>query len=505
MFKKILIANRGEIAVRIIRTCQEMGVATVAVYSEADAGALHTRLADEALLIGPSPPTESYLSAERIVAAARQTGCEAIHPGFGFLSENATFAEAVRAAGLTFIGPSAEAIRLMGSKIAARTVMEQAGVPVVPGYHPQTDETATDLLAAAEDIGYPLLVKATAGGGGKGMRVVTQATDLTNTVAGIRREAHKAFGNDQIFLEKYLAQPRHIEFQLFGDSQGNIVHLFERECSIQRRHQKTIEETPSPLLDEALRQRMGEAAVAAAQAVNYVNAGTVEFLADGEGHFYFLEMNTRLQVEHPITELVTGIDLVRLQLQVAAGEPLPFCQADLTQRGHAIECRIYAEDAANGFLPDTGVILQATEPTGPGIRVDTGITSGDEITLHYDPMLAKLIVLGENREAARQKMAAALARYVILGVTTNIPFLQAVIAHPAFQQGQTTTHFIDTHFANWQPDADVSADLALIAAALSERFASDRSPNRGNEAGEDADRYNPWQRLGAWRLGQKEP
>ncbi|MDX1524202.1 MAG: acetyl-CoA carboxylase biotin carboxylase subunit [Anaerolineae bacterium] len=502
MFKKILIANRGEIAVRIIRACQEMGIATVAVYSEADATALHTILADEGVLIGPPPPSQSYLLAEPILAAARQTGCQAIHPGFGFLSENAAFAEAVAEAGLTFIGPNAEAIRLMGSKITARTVMAKAGVPVVPGYHAQADDTPADLQAAADTIGYPLMVKATAGGGGKGMRVVAAAADLPAAIESAQREALKAFGDGQIFLERYIENPHHIEFQVFGDSQGNIIHLFERECSIQRRHQKIVEETPSPLLDEALRQRMGEAAVAAARAVDYVNAGTIEFLADEAGNFYFLEMNTRLQVEHPITELVTGVDLVRLQLRVAAGEPLPFQQADLSQRGHAIECRIYAEDPANGFLPDTGPLLHVTEPSGPGVRVDTGITAGDEVTLHYDPMLAKLIVLGDDRPAAIQKMALALKQYLILGVTTNIPFLQAVMAHPAFGRGETTTHFIDQHLAGWQPPGEAVTDVALIAAALFEMFGTQEASQAGTDGNSDGDGHSPWRHLGPLRLGQ---
>ena len=505
MFNKILIANRGEIAVRIIRACQEMGIATVAVYSEADATALHTTFADEAVLLGPPAPSESYLSAERILEAATATGCEAIHPGFGFLSENAEFAEAVRTAGLTFIGPSAEAMRLMGSKIAARTVMAEAGVPVVPGYHAQAEDTAAELLAAAEEIGYPLMVKATAGGGGKGMRVVNEAAALPEAVESAQREALNAFGDGQIFLERFIANPHHIEFQVFGDTYGNLVHLFERECSIQRRHQKIVEETPSPLLNDTLRKAMGEAAVAAARAVNYVNAGTIEFLADDAGNFYFLEMNTRLQVEHPITEMVVGVDLVRLQLRVAAGEALPFEQADLQQRGHAIECRIYAEDAANGFLPDIGPLLQVIEPTGPGVRVDSGITTGDEVTLHYDPMLAKLIVLGDDRQAALQKMALALKQYVILGVTTNLTFLQAVLTHPAFQQGQTTTNFIDQHFAEWQPEQAEGADLALIAATLFEAFGQSAGVDQTDEhSRSDDDLYTPWQQLKGLRLGQTE-
>ncbi len=502
MFQKVLIANRGEIAVRIIRTCQEMGIATVAVYSEADATALHTRLADEAILIGPPAPSQSYLAIDRILAAAQQTACEAIHPGFGFLSENAEFAEAARAAGFTFIGPSVEAMQIMGSKVAARMRMAQAGVPIVPGYHAQARGQVNDLIAAADEIGYPLMVKARAGGGGKGMRLVSRAAELPENIEAAQREAQNAFGDGQIFLEKYITNPRHIEFQILGDTQGKIVHLFERECSIQRRHQKIIEETPSPFLDDALRQQMGDAAVVAAKAVDYVNAGTIEFLVDADQTFYFLEMNTRLQVEHPVTELVTGLDLVRLQLEIAAGYSLPFQQADLSQRGHALECRIYAEDAAQGFLPDTGTILQAIESPGPGIRVDSGITTGDEVTVHYDPLLAKLIVLGYNREMALQKMAWALRHYIILGVTTNIPFLQSVIDHPAFRRGETNTHFVDRYFPIWQPEVLLAPDLAFVAVALAERYGDADAPKRLNEAqNQDGDVYSPWRHLGALRFG----
>ena len=501
MFSKILIANRGEIAVRIIRACQEMGIATVAVYSEADASVLHTLLADEAVLIGPPPPAESYLRGERLVEVARQTGCQAIHPGYGFLSENAAFAEAVQAAGLTFIGPSPAAMRTMGSKTSARVAMAAAGVPVVPGY--QESQAEAELHNAAVQIGYPLLVKAVAGGGGKGMRRVESAVALAPALASARREALNAFGDERVYLEKYLSAPRHIEFQVFGDSQGNLVHLFERECSVQRRHQKIIEETPSPLLDELLRQRMGRAAVAAAQAVGYTNAGTVEFLVDAERNFYFLEMNTRLQVEHPITELVTGIDLVKLQLRVAAGEPLPFTQEALSQRGHAIECRIYAEDPANQFLPDIGRVLQAVEPVGPGVRVDAGIASGEEVTHHYDPMIAKLIVLGEDRAEARRKMAWALRQYVLLGVTTNLAFLREVIDHEKFQRGEITTHFIEEYFAAWQPASASPPDLALIAATLSELLASPEAQHNGQMPLQaTGDPYSPWDRLGRFRLGE---
>ncbi|MBE7474222.1 MAG: acetyl-CoA carboxylase biotin carboxylase subunit [Anaerolineae bacterium] len=531
MFNKVLIANRGEIAVRIIRACREMGIRTVAVYSQADAAALHTRLADEAVLLGPAPANESYLRGDRIIAAALQTGCQAIHPGYGFLAENAKFAAAVIEAGLTFIGPSPEVIRLMGSKTAARELMQAAGVPVAPGYHAESGGAEEQgsrgerspkrsfdnrqenkglegkdegFLAAAEEIGYPLLVKAVAGGGGKGMRLVSTATELPNALQSARREALHAFGDERVYLEKYLAQPRHIEFQILADAHGHVVHLFERECSLQRRHQKIIEETPSPLLtrDETLRQRMGQAAVAAAQAVNYVNAGTIEFLVDAQGNFYFLEMNTRLQVEHPITELVTGLDLVKWQLRIAAGEKLPFTQADLSQRGHALECRIYAEDPANDFLPATGRVLYLVEPAGPGVRVDSGLVRGDEVTPHYDPLLAKLIVLGENRPEAIQKMAAALRQYVLLGVTTNLTFLRDLLAHESFQRGETTTGLIEQHFGHWQPAQDSPPDLVLIAAALGEMLeGGEEARRRGGEEMMN-DPYNPWRELSNFRIGE---
>ena len=488
MFQKILIANRGEIAVRIIRACQEMGIATVAVYSEADADALHTMLADEAVEIGPPPPAESYLRSDLILDAALALGCQAIHPGYGFLSENADFADAVSAAGLVFIGPSAAAMRIMGSKTAARAAVQAAGVPVVPGY--QASQRDEELTAAAATIGYPLLVKATAGGGGKGMRIVHQSHELPAALASARREAHNAFGDDRIYLEKLIERPRHVEFQILADACGHAVHLFERECSVQRRHQKIIEETPSPIVDGALRQRMGEAALAIARSTDYVNAGTVEFLVDAAGEFYFLEMNTRLQVEHPITELVTGVDLVKAQLRIAAGEPLPYQQTELSQRGHAIECRIYAEDPSHDFLPATGHVMVAVEPTGPGVRVDAGISSGDEVTLHYDPMIAKLVVLGENRSDAIERMDWALRHYVILGdVITNIPFLREVLAHPVFVAGAVTTDLIDAEFvATLQchvAAADDVPDLALIAAALNEilqqgQAASGTSDRQGN-------------------------
>ncbi|MGE5263695.1 MAG: acetyl/propionyl/methylcrotonyl-CoA carboxylase subunit alpha [Acidobacteriota bacterium] len=497
MIAKILIANRGEIAVRIIRACREMGIRTVAVYSEADRQALHVRLAGEALPIGPAPASESYLSIPRIVEAARQSGAQAIHPGYGFLSENAKFAQTVQDAGFIFIGPSSEAIRAMGDKAEARARMQARGVPVVPGYQ-EADDNAS-LARAADRLGYPVLVKAAAGGGGKAMRVVESAVELPESLAGARREAQNSFGDARLFLEKYIADGRHIEFQVLADSRGHTVHLFERECSIQRRHQKIIEETPSPFLNEEMRSRMGAAAVEAARAVGYANAGTVEFIVDPTSRaFYFLEMNTRLQVEHPITELTTGLDLVQWQIRIASGESLPFAQKDLSQRGHSIECRVYAEDPSNQFLPSTGCLLKVVEPRGPGIRVDSGVATGDEVTVYYDPMLAKVIVAAENRQSAIKKMQAALREHVVLGVTTNLDFLQAVLAHPEFQAGRATTTFIERHLQDWQPEVDPFIPQALLAAALAETQTPARVPPASNGA---ADPYSPWLQSDGFRIG----
>jgi 3-methylcrotonyl-CoA carboxylase alpha subunit len=499
MFRKLLIANRGEIALRIMRACREMGIATVAIYSEADANAQHVWQADEAELVGPAPAADSYLQIERIIAAASKHGCDAIHPGYGFLSENATFAEAVGTAGFCFIGPDPATIRAMGSKTAARQRMGEAGVPVVPGYHSESDDRT--LQDAAHALGYPLLVKAAVGGGGKGMKTVSHEAELLPAIHSARREAQNAFGDDQLFLEKLIENPRHIEFQILGDHFGTVVHLFERECSIQRRHQKIVEETPSPFLDESLRQRMGEAAVAAARAADYVNAGTVEFLVDERGDFYFLEMNTRLQVEHPITEWVTGLDLVKLQIKIAAGEPLPFTQAELHQRGHAIECRIYAEDPAHGFVPAAGTLQLVKEPQAPGVRVDSGVVSGDQVSPHYDPLLAKLSVLGMDRNDAIARMARALADYVILGdVVTNLAFLRTLCRHPAFRAGETTTAFIDQHLAGWRETISPPSDLLLVAAALAETLERGAQPAR-QSAPTATDPYSPWQQLQGFRTG----
>ncbi len=509
MFSKVLIANRGEIAVRIIRACRELGIATVAVFSEADRRALHVRMADEAVPIGPAVARESYLVAAHILDAARQTGAQAIHPGYGFLSENASFADEVTDAGLVFIGPPGGAMRAMGDKGAARTRMEAAGVPVVPGWQAATEDgdvSDTVLAGHAQQVGFPLMVKAAAGGGGKGMRIVERPGDLADALAAARREALSAFGDQRLILERYVMRAHHIEFQVLADHHGNVLHIFERECSVQRRHQKIIEETPSPLLDPALRERMGSAAVAAAAAVGYRNAGTIEFIVDPETkEFFFLEMNTRLQVEHPITELVAGLDLAQWQIRVASSEPLPFRQEDLRQRGHAMECRVYAEDPANRFLPATGTILRFIEPKGPGVRVDTGITTGDEVSVYYDPLIAKLIVHAEDRAATIRKMQAALRDTVLLGITTNGRFLQDVLAHPTFLAGQVHTAWIDREFTDWEaPQCELSPEV-LAAAALSEAQilqagVATVAPVAGEVIGRDG--YSPWRTPNRFRVGE---
>ena len=508
-FSKILIANRGEIAIRIMRACRELGIKTVAVYSEADKNSLHVQFADEAVLLGAAAPKESYLNIDRIIEAAKQTHADAIHPGYGFLSENASFAAAVDSAKLTFIGPSADSIRAMGDKAESKISMKKAGVPTVPGFEDIEWETEAELEAefkkAAKEIGYPVLVKAAAGGGGKGMRIVESEADLTEAIEGSRREALNAFGDERLLIEKYLPNAHHIEFQVFGDKHGNLVHLFERECSVQRRHQKIIEETPSPLLTNELRAQMGEAAVKAARAVNYFNAGTVEFIVDpdtltlrpgsGQG-FYFLEMNTRLQVEHPITELVVGLDLVQWQIRIAAGEKFPFTQKDFSQRGHAIECRIYAEDPASGFLPSTGNLLQFIEPRGPGIRVDSGFASGSDVTHFYDPLLAKLIVHGENRTVATQRMQAALKDFVVHGVTTNIDFLQSVLSHEDFKNGKVTTRWVERNLESNNllfETREQAPVLHMIAAALAEQTIPNRKTE--NASSSEIDPFSPWKNL----------
>jgi acetyl-CoA carboxylase biotin carboxylase subunit len=494
MFDKILIANRGEIAVRIMATCREMGIGTVAVYSEADRGALHVLEADQAVLLGPSEPSESYLNMDRIIAAAKTTGAQAIHPGYGFLAENALFAERCEEAGVVFIGPPAKAIRDLGDKTVARRTMQGSGVPVIPGMmNPEADPGVLD--GEADRIGYPVLIKAAAGGGGKGMRVVRTPEEFRDSCEAAAREARSAFGNGDIYLEKYIEKPRHVEFQILADTHGNVVHLLERECSIQRRHQKIIEETPSPAMTPELRDAMGKAAVAAARASGYVNAGTVEFLLDTEGSFYFLEVNTRLQVEHPITEMITGIDLVRHQIEIAAGMPLKLSQADITGHGHAIECRIYAEDPLNSFMPSPGKIHFVKEPRGPGIRNDSGVYSGFTVPMEYDPILAKLIAHASSRQACMERMIKALHDYVILGVLTPIPFLIDVLSCDAFVGGETYTDFIDRHFADWQPGAK-DADLVALAYVIDQIAGKKANPGAVQA---DADACSPWKTLGHFR------
>ena len=499
MFKKILIANRGEIAIRIMRACKELGIKTVAVYSDADKNSMHAQLADEAIHIGDSSPKQSYLNADVLIQAALASQADAIHPGYGFLSENASFAGTVDSAHLTFIGPSADSIRAMGDKAESKIRMKKAGVPTVPGF--EGLESESDFKKAAEEIGYPVLVKAAAGGGGKGMRVVNQPEELHEAIESARGEASNAFGDDRLLVEKYVADAHHIEFQVFGDQHGHLVHLFERECSTQRRYQKIIEETPSPLLTPELRKQMGEAAVAAAKAVGYYNAGTIEFIFDpslstpalsGDEGFYFLEMNTRLQVEHPITELTTGLDLVQWQIRVAAGERFPYSQEQLTQRGHAIECRVYAEDPANGFFPSTGKLLQYIEPRGPGIRVDLGFRADDEVSHFYDPLLAKLIVFGESRETAIQKMQAALREFVAHGVTTNIDFMQDVLSHEDFTSGKVSTKWVENKF-NWKPSTPTFE--SLIAASLADLTIVNRPSSIVNEH----DPFSPWKNPNGFR------
>jgi acetyl-CoA carboxylase biotin carboxylase subunit len=470
VFQKVLIANRGEIALRIIRTLREMGIRSVAVYSDADRAALHVRKADEAAHIGPAPSRESYLSIPRILDAARRHGAEAIHPGYGFLSENAEFARACTEAGFVFIGPPASAIAAMGSKTSARRIARDGGAPVVPGTEeglaaPEGTETASEF---AKNAGFPVMLKAVAGGGGKGMRRVDRAEDLAASFEAASSEALRAFGDGRVYVEKLVENARHIEIQILGDRHGNMVHLGERECSVQRRHQKVIEESPSPLVatKPEMRQRMGEAAILAARAAGYYNAGTVEFLADNDGNFYFLEMNTRLQVEHPVTELVTGQDLVRLQLEIAAGGRLPFTQDQIALRGAALECRIYAEDPANGFMPSPGRITQLAEPAGPGVRLDSGIFSGWTVPLEYDPMLSKLIVWADTRERTIEKMLRALGEYHVGGIRTNIPLFNAILRDPAFRAGDLHTGYLDALLKH--PglfDSAPAPELAAIAAA----------------------------------------
>jgi len=465
LFRRVLVANRGEIAVRVIRACRELGIESVAVYSEPDRSALHVRQADLAYPIGPASARESYLDIGKLIAVAKESGAEAVHPGYGFLSERAAFAEACAKAGLVFIGPSANAIAKMGDKVEARRLMRAAGVPVVPG----SDEALADdaqVQRVATEAGFPVMLKAAGGGGGKGMRLVESAADLKSALRAARSEAKSAFGDDRVYVEKAIIRPRHVEVQVLGDTHGNVVHLYERECSIQRRHQKVIEESPSMAIDQRTREEMGRVGVQAAKAVDYVGAGTIEFLVDQDRRFYFLEMNTRIQVEHPITEAVTGVDLVKTQIEIAAGRPIPFRQQDVVQRGWAIECRIYAEDPENNFLPAPGRIAVLRVPSGIGIRDDSGVYEGFEVSTYYDPILSKLVAWGGTRDEAIGRMLRALAEYVIVGPTTNVAFHRWALDHPAFRRGEIDTGFIARYFTPGVLAKDAGDDLPLIGAAL---------------------------------------
>ncbi len=492
MFNKILIANRGEIAVRVMNTCKEMNISTVAVYSDADVDALHRITADESFHIGKSEPSESYLNIDKIIAAAKKTNSEAIHPGYGFLAENADFARECENQGITFIGPPSDVISNLGDKTKARRIMKKSNVPVIPGmtYAAEDMDTMAD---EGDNIGWPVLIKAAAGGGGKGMRIVNSKQEMADACAAASREAESAFGDNSIYLEKFISCARHIEFQILADNFGNVIHLFERECSIQRRHQKIIEETPSTSLSPELRERMGKAAVLAAKASGYVNAGTVEFLLEPDGNFYFLEVNTRLQVEHPITEMITAIDLVKKQIEIAAGKRLTFAQNDISTKGHAIECRIYGEDPEKSFFPSSGKIIFMKEPSGPGIRSDSGIYSGFTVPVDYDPILSKLIVHSQTRKDAINRMIKALSEYAVIGVKTNIHFLMDLLKSDAFNAGKTYTDFIESNFSDWKPDYH-DADIACIAF-----IADDLSPKTKISGSAEEQFPEPWKTLGNWR------
>jgi 3-methylcrotonyl-CoA carboxylase alpha subunit len=496
MFDCILIANHGEIACRVIRTCRRLGIRTVAVYSSADAGAQHVRLADEAWPIGGPRPAESYLRGDAIIEVAKRSGAQAIHPGYGFLSENTDFARACAEAGIVFIGPRPESIDAMGSKAAAKALMERHAVPLVPGYHGE-DQDPARLAAEAKHTGFPLMIKAASGGGGKGMRIVRDAAGFADALASAQREAANAFGDTRVILERYVEHPRHIEFQVFGDTHGNIVHLNERECSAQRRYQKVLEETPSPFLDEAGRARMGAAAVAAARAVDYVGAGTVEFIVGQDGEFFFMEMNTRLQVEHPVTEETLGLDLVEWQLRVAAGEPLPLAQGDIHARGHAIEVRLYAEDPEANFLPGSGRLVSLTLPaSSKHVRLDGGVVAGDTVTIFYDPMIAKLIVHDSDRTQALERLREALAQTDIVGPKSNVAFLERLARHPVVVEGRIDTGYLDRHLDEFLVGDTQPGNLERFAAATAMLLADEASSR--NEAG---DPHSPWGGADAWRLG----
>jgi acetyl-CoA carboxylase biotin carboxylase subunit len=495
MIRKVLIANRGEIAVRVIRACKELDIRTVAVYSTVDRKSLHVQFADEAVCIGNPPPLESYLNIDLIIETAKKTHAEAIHPGYGFLSENSEFARRCEEEGIIFVGPNSRALKLVGDKVASRTTVQKIGAPVIPGMH-KVGGKIDEFKEMARKVGYPVMIKASLGGGGKGMRIVKNEEELEKAIAGGRREAKSAFGDESVYLEKYIENPRHIEFQVLSDNYGNVVHAFERECSIQRRHQKIIEETPSLALTPELRERMGETAKAIIRACEYTNAGTVEFLLDKDKNFYFLEVNARIQVEHPITELTTGIDLVKQQLLISSGEKLTLSQKDISQRGHAIEARIYAEDPENNFLPSPGKIFFVNEPQGPGVRVDSGIYSGFEVPTHYDPILSKLIVYGETREVARNRIIQALKNYAILGIKTPIEYLIHILEHPKFIKGETYTNFISLNMENWTPQ-NKELEVALIGAVLS---SGEKSSVEKRVPVVEVKQTTPWQELGKWEI-----
>ncbi|WP_440224471.1 acetyl/propionyl/methylcrotonyl-CoA carboxylase subunit alpha [Dokdonella sp. MW10] len=498
MFTRILIANRGEIACRIIRSCRRLGIHSVAVYSEADAKARHVRLADEAFCIGPAASRESYLRADRIIEAARAAGAQAIHPGYGFLSENEAFAEACAAAGIVFIGPPVAAIRAMGSKSAAKSLMEKAGVPLVPGYHGD-EQSPAFLRAQAEGIGYPVLIKAAAGGGGKGMRVVERDADFDAALASCQREASASFGDQHVLIEKYLTSPRHIEIQVFGDTHGEVIHLNERDCSAQRRHQKVVEEAPAPGMDPARRVAMGKAACDAARAVGYVGAGTVEFIVDADGSFYFMEMNTRLQVEHPVTEMITGLDLVEWQLRIASGERLPLTQDEVPLRGHSIEVRVYAEEPEKDFLPSIGTLVHFSPPVeSSALRIDTGVEQGDAISPYYDPMIAKLIVHDDTRERAIERLLLALRSFRIVGVGNNLGFLARLIDHPVFRAGEVDTGLIARESERLLKPPATVPDAVFIAAAL--RIVTSDANRLIADANASTDPRSPWSATDGWRL-----
>jgi len=496
MIKKVLIANRSEIACRIIRACKEAGILTVAVYSDVDKNALHVLQADESVRLGPAPASESYLNQDLVLKAALDSGCDSIHPGYGFLAENHGFNQKVIDAGLIFIGPNPESMRMLGSKTESRVAMINAGVPVAPGMKGGS-KNISEFISEAEKSGYPVLIKAAAGGGGKGMRIVRSADEMEESVHSAMRESLSAFGSDEVFMEKYIESPRHVEIQIAADKHGNAVALFERECSIQRRHQKIIEEAPSTALTPELRKIMCDAAIDVVKAADYDSVGTVEFLLDKSGKYYFLEVNTRIQVEHPVTEMTTGIDLVKLQINIAAGEKMPFAQEDLKQTGHAIECRVYAEDADNNFMPSSGKILYLREPKGMGVRYDSGIMQGSDVTVFYDPVLAKLIVHGANREEARKRMIMALKENVVLGVKTSIAYMAEILEHPDFISGNTQTDFIEKHMAERKAVPEEYTQAAMVAAAL---LGDKNKPQAVCSGNGHSGSQSPWQTVGKWEI-----